>query len=95
MRISAILGHRLETGWERDQGRFFACRAEKGLVAQFVDTHVVVPGDDEELQRVKLLVLFSQATILVSRFPWDSWLRFADVVSRCFGINILVLDRSE
>jgi hypothetical protein len=95
MRISAIVGHRLETDWETDQGPFFGCRAEKGLVVLFVDTHVVVPGDDEELQRVKLLVLFSQATITVSRSLWDNWLRCADAVGRCFGVAISVLDRSE
>jgi hypothetical protein len=95
MRISAIVGHLPEIDWERNQGRFLGCRAEKGLVAQFVDTHVVVPGDDEALQRAKPPVLLTQATIIVSRFPWDSSLRVADAMSRCFGVGISVLDRSE
>jgi len=97
MRISSIVGHRLQQEKQRDQGkegRYFATHAEKQLVAYFIDKHVLIASEDDELLRAKPPVLLKQATILVSRPPCSDCLQFIETVNKALGLVISVLDCS-
>lgn len=99
MRISSTVGHPLPIEERRDQGKegqYFASHAEKQLVAFFINKHVLIEAEDDELlQRVKPPVLLEKATILVSRPPCGDCLQFIKTVNTALGLIITVLDRSE
>lgn len=98
-KISRIVGHQLEDGGDRDQGtagQYFACHAEKQLVAYFISKHVLLGSEKPELlQLAKPPVLLSEAVILVSRPPCNDCLDSINAVNINLQLMISVLDRSE
>lgn len=99
MRISQIVGHELPIDQQRDQGskgRFFASHAEKQLIAYFINKHVLVECEEQELlQRAKRPILLKQATILVSRPPCGDCSGFIEAVNTNLHLRISVLDCSK
>jgi hypothetical protein len=99
LRISSTVDHRLQKEEQRDQGKegqYFATHAEKQLIAYFINKHVLIKAEDDELlQQAKPPVLLKQATILVSRPPCGDCLQFTETVNRVFDLMISVLDCSQ
>jgi hypothetical protein len=97
-KVSTLVGHQLRIDARRDRGipgQFYACHAEKQLIAYFINKHVLIGSEEDIILDARPPILLKGATILVSRALCGDCLEFIDAVNSALSLEILVMDRSE
>ena len=104
IRVAKFIGYALAPHESLDHdrpGQFYACHAEKQLIAYFISRHVFLKPELDEggplhrLATAKPPIMLKQATILVSSPPCDDCIRFEKTMNRHLGLSILLLNGSE
>jgi hypothetical protein len=93
MKLATFLNYHLRADSEKDhglRGQYYACHAEKQLIAYFVNNHVVLGEDDWHLRKAIPPIMMQKVQIVVSRKVCQDCKTFLAFVNRVLKLDLQV-----